>query len=431
MVFSTSLIARLASCWLVIGIVLGSWTHCWSQEPVQDSISDQAPPEFSLSDEASLAESPPVSKSVKLRLHDQSRRKESYFEADYLLWWSERSILPPLVTTNSPGTPLANAGPVGSPGSSVLMGNQIIGDWPHSGLRLRYGFFPVNSNLSRMELSVWHLFEGQTNFSQGSDSSGGSGSTILARPFFNTATNQNDAQMLSFPGLVNGGLQSDYDRQAFGVDPLAFICLASDGCRWTEFYTGYRYIKLHDSFNMDERIETTAGGLIGPGVGFRIQDSFEANNGYHLIPIGLSFSGNRGKSTWNIRGDVGLGFVNQTVEVYGLTQILDNGAVAETYNAGLLALGTNSGRHHRTRFAWVPQLSFNWNRRLSQRLVGHVGYNLICLNEAVKAVDHIPTMIDPGNIPPTLPGSGPEPRFGFRDDSALLHGFSFGLRLNF
>lgn len=364
----------------------------------------------------------------------RTARQNHYFEADYLVWWAERSRLTPLLTTNVPGTPLADAGPLGSPGSSVLIGDQFVGDWAHSGLRLRYGKYFHNRRISRVEFSVWHMFQDTFRLFRDSNDSASTNSgvvPIFGRPFFNTAINQNDAQILSYPGLVDGNFQFKYNRQALGVDSLTFACLHSDACRWTEFYTGYRYIWLHDNLNTDEKIDAAAGGLLGPNFGYRVQDSFEASNGYHLIPIGLSTSGNRGKWLWNLRGDVGLGIVNQTVEVHGMTQVLDSGVVTDTYDAGLLALGTNSGRHERTKFAWVPQLSLNLQRRLTDRATAQFGYTLINLNDAVKAVDHIPTRIDPGNLPPAIPGSGPDPRFAFHDESLWIHGFNFGLRLNY
>ena len=364
----------------------------------------------------------------------RSARQDHYFETDYLVWWAERSTLTPLLTTNVPGTPLADAGPLGSPGSSVLIGDQFVGDWAHSGLRLRYGRYLHDSRLSRFELSVWHMFQDTFRLFEDSNNSASANSgtvPIFGRPFFNTEINQNDAQILSYPGLVDGNFQFKYKRKVLGFDGLVFKCLHSDSCRWTEFFSGYRYIWLHDNLNTDEKIDAVAGGLLGPNFGYRVQDSFEASNGYHLIPIGLSTSGNRGKWLWNIRGDVGLGIVNQTVEVRGMTQVLDSGVVTDTYDAGLLALGTNSGRHERTKFAWVPQLSLNLQRRLTDRATAQIGYTLINLNDTVKAVDHIPTRIDPGNLPPAIPASGPDPRFAFHDESVWIHGFNFGLRLNY
>jgi hypothetical protein len=357
-----------------------------------------------------------------------------YFEVDYLLWWTGRSTIPPLLTTNPVGTPLADAGPIGSPGNRVLVGNEYVGDWAHSGLRLRYGRFLDYGRLSRVELSTWHLFEDVLRVRKNSADTGSATSgtvPIFGRPFFNTETNENDAQILSFPGLVQGDFQFKYGRQFFGVDPLAFFCLASDECRHVEFFTGYRYIRMLDKLSIDESANVPAGGLFGTNTEFRVHDSFRAMNNYHLIPIGLSLTSTRERWIWNIRGDIGLGIVQQTVNIQGRTQVLQDGVITESYDAGLLALGTNSGRHQRTRFAWVPQLSANLHRRVSRRTTFHFGYSIINLNKSVRVAEHIPTSIDPGNIPPVIPGSGPDPKFAFVDHSAWIHGFNFGLKYEF
>src|SRR5262245_8106792 len=48
--------------------------------------------------------------------------------AEYLLWWTKGDRLPPLLTTSPVGTPLANAGVLGRPGTSVLFGDERVND---------------------------------------------------------------------------------------------------------------------------------------------------------------------------------------------------------------------------------------------------------------------------------------------------------------
>jgi hypothetical protein len=360
--------------------------------------------------------------------------RNSYFEADYLAWWGGQSALPPLLTTNPDGTPITDAGPIGSPGSQVLIGNDPVGDWIQSGLRLRYGRYRPGSKLAQWELGVWHLFENVPIFFGNTDDSIQAGSAtnpIFARPFFNTAIGQPDAQILSYPGVANGYFRSQYARQAFGVDPLLFFCLNREECRSLDFLTGYRWLWLKDRFWLDEQVDLLADPLTGSSATFRVQDSFQATNSFHTIPIGLSLSRRYEKWSWNLRGEMGLGFVHQTVRIRGSTDVTDSGGLTTQYDGGLLALQTNSGSHDRYRFAWVPQLSLNAQRRLSNRWSATAGYTLINLNNAVKAADHIPTAIDPANIPPTLSGGGPDPRFAFADESLWIHGFNFGLRADY
>ncbi len=357
----------------------------------------------------------------------QLQRPRRYLEAEYLLWWAGHSTLPALVTTNPAGTSINDAGLLSSPSSSVLYGNDTVGDWPHSGLRLRGGQYADDKIYSRLELDVMFLFEGTETFR--SHSVGGD--PILARPFANARTGADDAQLLSYPGIVNGQLQSQYKRNALGIDPLVFFCLSSSQCRWLEFFTGFRFFYLRDSIELNERADLPAGGAIGPGTYFQIKDEFTATNIYTMVPLGLSWSGNRGKWIWNLRGDIGLGIVNQQVNVKGSTDTYVNDVLDSHQDAGLLALWTNRGHHKRTRFAWVPQLAGNLRRQLSDKTSLQLGYTLMYLDNAVKAVDHLPTSIDPDNLPTPIPGGGPDPQFAFQESSIWVHGFNFGLQYQY
>ncbi len=169
--------------------------------------------------------------------------------------------------------------------------------------------------------------------------------------------------------------------------------------------------------------------MIAPGTRFEINDEVDATNTYHFIPLGLSFSGNCGRFIWNVRGDVGLGIVNQRVDVRGQTDAYVNDLLDSREDGGFLALHTYSGRHKRTRFAWLPQGSVDLRRALGDHLSLHGGYTVMFLTDAVKAVDHVPTVIDPDNLPTPTPGAGPDPRFAFKDNFLLVHGFHFGLQL--
>jgi hypothetical protein len=359
---------------------------------------------------------------------------QSYFEADYLAWWMERSPLPPLLTTNPIGTDFDDAGPLDSPGAKVLIGNEPVGDWIQSGLRLRYGRYRPGSRLAQWEVGVWHLFENLPIFFGDSDDSiqGGSNTTpIYSRPYFNPATGLPDAQVLSYPGEADGYFRSQYSRRAFGVDPLLFVCLNREQCRSLDFVTGYRFLYLNDRFWLDEQATFAPDPLLGSSASFRVQDSFEARNFFHTIPIGLSLNRQYAKWSYNLRGEMGLGFVHQNVRINGSTDVIDSGGQATRYDGGLLALETNSGSHDRYRFAWVPQLSLNLQRQLTKHWSATAGYTLVNLNNAVKAADHIPTSVDPSNLPPALPGGTRDPKFAFADEALWIHGFNFGLRADY
>ena len=56
-----------------------------------------------------------------------------WITGEYLNWSAKGDKLPPLVTTSPPGTPLAQAGVLGAPGTSVLFGDESVNDRWRSG----------------------------------------------------------------------------------------------------------------------------------------------------------------------------------------------------------------------------------------------------------------------------------------------------------
>lgn len=386
------------------------------------SPSDTSPSDKLTADDSQVA---PTASFAKLA----SRRRgqvdsHRYIGADFLLWWAGDSSAS-ILTSQPDGTALSA---VGLPSeSTTYLGGANLGDWPNAGLRLRGGRRLEDRFFSRFDWAVWHLFENQDDF----DIRSTDGSPILARPFFNASTNAWDAQLLSYPGIANGAFRSQYTRQALGVDALGSICLYGSDCRWLEFFSGYQFIWLRDALNLHEDTTLVPGGLIAPGTRFVIDDEFEAGNAFHLIPLGLRLSGRSDKWEWNVRGSVGLGFVAQTVEIYGRTQTFTGGNSTGNLSGGLLALHTNMGRHERTRFAWVPQLQFNLARQVSKNTTAQIGYTLINLNNVVRAADHVPTTIDPNNIPPVTGAGGVEPAFAFHEESLWLHGLNVGATYQF
>jgi hypothetical protein len=75
-------------------------------------------------------------------LGDESWRSEDDFvplwrvRGEYLCWWTNGNPLPPLVTTSPPGTPLNQAGVLGTPGVETLFGDSTIDTGSRSGGRV-------------------------------------------------------------------------------------------------------------------------------------------------------------------------------------------------------------------------------------------------------------------------------------------------------
>jgi hypothetical protein len=352
-------------------------------------------------------------------------RPDHYTEIEYLLWSIDGGSSPALLTSNPTGTPLANIGSLTDPSTRVVMGGDDFGG-VQSGIRARYGHMLRGDLASRLELSGWWLFSNgsEWNFESSPEN------PILARPFVNAQTGLADAQVISFPGLIDGSMQGTYDRRLFGIDPMFFGCISGSGNGSLEYMTGYKFLRYEDELVLVERISPAAGGLIAPGTEIQVEDRFAARNDYHLLPLGLNFT--RTGKLWRLglRVQTGIGYVHQRLDVRGRTTTTVNGDVTSVEDGGLLALSSNSGIFDRNEFAWVPEFNLTFRRNIRGGLWANVGYTFVYLSDVVQAVSHIDSQIDPNLVPPAL-SSGTRPAFSFQSDDAVIHGLNAGLQWNY
>lgn len=352
----------------------------------------------------------------------QRHRRNGYIEAQSLVWWSSPSRLPALLQSDQPGTSIFDVGAAST--TRTVVGDQDVGEFAHAGLGLRLGRFVPRSRISRIELAGFWLFENSDDLSSRDLDAG----LILSRPFENAATGQSDAQIVRMDGLVDGSFDAEYSRTLAGLDPSISFCLVSNDCRWLEFQTGYRLFWLQDELELREDVVLAAGGLVAPDTRFQVNDEFQADNVFHLWRFGLTHTENHGKWMLRAQAGLGLGFVHQRVRINGQTTSSVGDTVTAVDRGGFLALDSNMGDHDRHRFAWVPDLNIRLRRQLTDRWSVSAGYSLIWLPNAVGAVDHVPTTIDPGQLPPVQPGGTGDPAFAFVEDTVFVHGLQFGLQ---
>ncbi len=111
-----------------------------------------------------------------------------WVQAEGLVWWLKGNRLPALVTTSPNGTPRAQAGVLGAPGTNVLFGDERVDGEAHGGFRtamgVRLGHWFDCLMDSELEFDYFWLGDGQ---SSGDFYAGSLGDPILARPFYNAA----------------------------------------------------------------------------------------------------------------------------------------------------------------------------------------------------------------------------------------------------
>ena len=117
-----------------------------------------------------------------------------YGSAQYLYWWTRGQRLPALVTGSPAGTDVSRAGVLGHPSTQTLLGGGRMDGNGFSGGMFRFGmnFDPMGNNA--IEVPIFFLGDEESLYDRTA-----SGSEILARPFYNVFTGEQDAEFVSFP----------------------------------------------------------------------------------------------------------------------------------------------------------------------------------------------------------------------------------------
>ena len=350
----------------------------------------------------------------------------TWVRGEYLLWLTDSLRTPALITTSPTGTARATAGVLGEAGTSTLYGGSSINNDPHSGGRLRGGFWWDEAQRIGVEGEYFMLGQQSSQYQATS-----TGDPILARPFFDIVNGRQTAALVAFPNVIRGDIQATAltDLQSGGLwmrfDPhgIGGPCDARSG-RKLDWVLGYRYMKLEDDIGIHENL--TSLDPARPGT-FVIQDSFSTNNSFHGVEVGAVYEAGFGPLLLEALTKVAVGNNHQAVSINGFSDITELGLL-ERFPGGILAQRTNIGSYSRNELALIPQLGATLGWRISRRLTLTAGYSLVYFSNVVRAGDQISTDVNPNLFPPeATPFSGPlRPAFAWRESDFWAHGLSFG-----
>jgi hypothetical protein len=343
------------------------------------------------------------------------KRLDIWGSAELLLWWGKGSALPPLVTTSPPGTPQADAGVLGEPGTTVLFGNEQAGKDMQVGGRITLGLWLDPGQNVAIANRFYGLGGQETRFSQGS-----AGDPILARPFFNAFLGIPDSLLIAFPGLVEGNIDARYQTQNFiGNEVYLEIMMDRDRNRRVNLLFGYHFLRLDDGLQIDS-FHTIVDGPF-TGTTFDITDRFSTQNEFHGGMLGFRSIRSRGCVSLDSTFKASLGSVRQQVAIAGQTLINDT-----PFEGGLLAQPSNIGVYERNRLLFVPELTVNLRYHINPCLSMHLGYNLIWMSQVVTAGEQIDL-----NVNLSQPVGPAVPQFQFHDENYWLQGINFGVNWDF
>lgn len=357
-------------------------------------------------------------------------RGRMFLRGEYLGWFMDPMQTPSLVTTSPVGTPQNQAAFIGGSNTRTLFGGEINDEF-RNGFRVQGGWYVDPSRYWAIGGDYYQLFGEGDSFSANTGDS-----LILGRPFFDIIAGRETAQLVSYPGLVAGGINVDTDTQlrSFGIHiqadalnaPGAQCQIASSCAREPrlDWLLGFRYVSLDDEILITENLRSLTNVAQGT---INLRDSFETENDFQGVEIGAIREVPMGRFWFESVTKVALGTNAQKVRIDGSTELIEAG-VPETFTGGLLAQRSNIGLYERDEFAVVPELGATLGFHVTPRFSLTVGYTFVYFSNVVRAGDQIDTDLNPGLIPiEDDPLSGPlRPQFVFRQNDFYAQGITAG-----
>ncbi len=353
-----------------------------------------------------------------------------WINGEWLYWTMQGAAVPALVTSNPAGTALDQIGLLGAPSTTVLFGDNIIGDGLNSGFRFSGGVWLDRNESWGIEGSFFYLDPDADSFLASS-----TGDPILSRPFFNifdpflgpTAPFP-DAELVSFPGVLAGSIQAEYDTMFLGAEANLRKKLCSNCWFRLDGLFGYRYLRLEDDLFIRESLEATDPfGFIPVGTQIEVEDTFSTTNNFHGGQIGTVARFQKGRLWFDVVSKLAIGVSNQEVVINGRSSFQVPGEDKIVEQGGLLAQRSNIGTFNRNNLAIVPEINLKLGYRISDHLHGFVGYTFLYWSQVTRAGEQIDLTVNTSQLPPGELDGPARPGFSDRQSDFWAHGLNLGL----
>lgn len=350
-----------------------------------------------------------------------------WLRGEFLAWWTKGFATPPLLTSSPSGTSQSQAGVLGVAGTSILLGGEDLAGGFRPGERISFGAWLNRAQTFGLEGSYLQINR-QTEFFNASSIS----SPILARPFFNVQTGQQDSQTVTYPGVQSGSFSSAYASDFQVAEFLARRNWLQRPEVTVDFLTGYRYQQLDDHLAVDDSL-SFSGTQSGFPAGSTVQqsDRFDTRNVFQGGVVGIATSMHRQRWTFDTSLKIAAGATHSRVSIEGATTTSVPGQATTLLPGGLLALPSNMGVYDSERFSVVPDLSVTVGYDFSPQVRATIGYEMTYWSNVARPGDQIDLNIDPRQLPPPASSFAAQPAFQLRTSEYWAQGLNLGLDMKF
>jgi len=355
------------------------------------------------------------------------RPSRLYASGEYLMWWTKSAPAPVLLSTGS----TMSQGVLSQGGVPLIGGTPLTADNPRSGARFNLGYWFGDQQKWAVDGGLFFLGTQKQQYNFASD-----GSTVIARPFqIANLPGVDDAEIVAAPGISSGSAMVRTESALWGGDISARRRLRGGCGSYLDVMVGYRYIRLTESLSVTE---TAIGdpNSINSGVATMITDSFRTRNEFHGVNLAMLLHRQYNRFSIDLNARLGIGYTRQTAEIHGSYAALTPGTPAPNNPGGLLALNSNIGEFTRSKFAVVPEMTFNVGYDLTPHARIFVGYNFMYWSSVLRPGDQIDRNLDVTRIPNflrpdrTIAPVGPRPAVVFKDTDYWVQGINLGLQFH-
>jgi hypothetical protein len=356
-----------------------------------------------------------------------------YASVEGLLWWSNGDHVPPLVTTSPVGTPFAQSGALNQPTTSILYGDDGLGDSLRGGVRVVVG--TCWGQCGNVEFTYLSLFEESDNFFRDSDET-----RNIGRPFLNINEAVDDHQAIAFlgdEGELTGSIRIRYDSDFYGMGVLWKHTLfqIDSGCCQSKLrlLAGYRFLSLRESLGI--RTHTTVvddpGALLVPGTELDVAEAFDADNTFHGGDVGLAATFGGPCASLELYGKIAIGSSHEEISIRGAssTSVPDEGT--ETVFGGLLTQPSNIGTYKRSQAAFVPELGTKLHYQINPCWQFTAGYTFLFWSNVARPGEQVDLAVNTTQLGGGELDGAPRPEFAFLRGNYWAHGLSLGLEYKY
>jgi hypothetical protein len=305
----------------------------------------------------------------------------------------------------------------GEPGTEVLFGDESVDAGIRTGARLSGGYFLDDSQSWCVEGGCFYVGDAYN----GVDYLVGSpGDSTVARPFFNLESGAQDASLVAFPDVVEGGIGISTSSEIYSAEAVLRGLLYRESERRIDFLGGYRFLRFRERLTIYEHSDQ-------PVMALDVEDKFTTENDFHGFQAGLGAEIERDLWTLEVLGKVGLGNLNRVLTIDGSTVESTPSGGEVDLSHGLLAEPRDIGVLTDSVFAVVPEVNVNFSFVPCDHWAFTIGYTFLALTDVLRTGDHIDLQIDPSKSGHSLIADPPQPEVELQENTLWVHGLNLGV----